>query len=131
MIASSFSAICLWRSMTRVMSCWIFWNMLGVLYFWGLSLNTTMPSFWLIEAKISPDLIYENNNEIVKYFNTFTICAVIPCLAGISRLPRDQTTEHDWPRRRATASETFSSVVECFSYTMSRGPISKCKQRKV
>lgn len=32
----------------------------GVLYFSGSSLNTTIPSFWLIDANISPDLIMSN-----------------------------------------------------------------------
>lgn len=70
-IASSLAAICLCSSMTRVMSYWIFWNISGVLYFWGSSLNTTMPSFWLIAAKISPDLICETCNIDVTYLVSY------------------------------------------------------------
>ena len=42
------------------------WSMAGLLYFSGLSWKLTIPSFWLMLAKISPSSIYNNNIIIIR-----------------------------------------------------------------
>ncbi len=76
MILSSLIAICLCKSITLVMSSWIFRNISGVLYFSGSSLNTTIPSFWFIDANISPDLIWKRMDVFSEPNISKNVCVI-------------------------------------------------------
>lgn len=65
MISSSILLICFTKSSTCVMFVCTLRNMSGRLYCSGSSLNSTMPSFWLMLANISPDLICKREGERV------------------------------------------------------------------
>lgn len=120
MISSSILLICFTKSSTCVMFVCTLRNMSGRLYCSGSSLNSTMPSFWLMLAKISPDLICKKASCSMHHFYAIEPCS--PYSRCSAPLRRHWTAAHGWPRRSARASGRFSSGVVYYVYTRMSQP---------